>query len=485
MDSDSHGHVSYEPDQEGDNWQKVDARVLGQILAAQNMVFALPDTTHVAEFYAQTLLLIPGIIACRVCVGNKSTQAGRMEISACAECNAVHNFDENDESLLPANSSFQCRLANQPAIRVIPIDSYQHHFGLLVFKIEDTVVFDHYYPFLYNLSNYVAIVLENRLQKDWLQKARDELERRVEERTHDLTVANEALALSRLAALHSMQEAIDAQKRVEKANTELQREIAERRHAEEEIQKLNQELEQRVLDRTAQLEAVNKELEAFAYSVSHDLRAPLRHIDGFIELLQRRTKTLFDDQSQHYMQMIAESVKKMGTLIDDLLSFSRMSRNEMITGKIDLYRLIQETIHELRFEMQDRSIEWHIATLPAVVGDPSMLKLVMTNLISNALKFTRLCKHPKIEIGSFQGIENDTIFFVRDNGVGFDMAYADKLFGVFQRLHHQEDFEGTGIGLADVRRIINRHGGRTWAEGKIDQGATIYFSLPTPRKDGM
>jgi len=229
------------------------------------------------------------------------------------------------------------------------------------------------------------------------------------------------------------------------------------------------------------LQAANKELEAFSYSVSHDLRAPLRHIDGYASLLAKTVGSTLTDKGQRYLQTISDSAKQMGQLIDDLLVFSRMGRQEMLHATVDLNQLVKTVIHDLRLDLQAKPISWTIGALPTVSADPAMLRQVYMNLISNAVKFTATRSEPKIEIGARDGPPGEIELFVRDNGVGFDMQYVNKLFGVFQRLHRNDEFEGTGIGLANVRRIIHRHGGRTWADGALDQGATFYFSLPIKR----
>jgi signal transduction histidine kinase/DNA-binding response OmpR family regulator len=252
----------------------------------------------------------------------------------------------------------------------------------------------------------------------------------------------------------------------------------ERRQAEARMEQFNAELEQRVKQRTEQLEVANRELEAFSYSVSHDLRAPLRHMDGFVEILRCSIpQEQLNDQTQRALQVISEAARKMGRLIEDLLAFSRMARVEMNATPVNLAAAIDRVRGELECDCKGREVLWDIQPLPTVSGDPEMLRLVLTNLIANALKYTRLCESARIEIGT-QTAEGETVIFVRDNGCGFDPQYAHKLFGVFQRLHSAKEFDGTGIGLAIVRRIVMRHGGRVWAEGSLNNGATFYFSLP-------
>jgi PAS domain S-box-containing protein len=226
-----------------------------------------------------------------------------------------------------------------------------------------------------------------------------------------------------------------------------------------------------------ELAVVNQELEAFSYSVSHDLRAPLRHIHGYVEMLRAATAGQLSDKAQHYLATIAEASVEMGDLIDDLLAFSRVGRAEIAGVPIELGTLVQDVIRGLEMAIDGRAIVWQIAPLPRVIGDASLLKQVLTNLIDNAIKYSRTRDPATIEIGCAGEEAGRAILFVRDNGVGFDMQYRDKLFGVFQRLHRAEEFEGTGIGLATVRRIISRHGGRVWAEGALNTGATFYLTL--------
>lgn len=251
----------------------------------------------------------------------------------------------------------------------------------------------------------------------------------------------------------------------------------ERRTAEEKTNRLNAELEQRVIERTAKFEAANKELESFSYSISHDLRAPLRHIDGFVQLLAKREADRLDATSEHYLKVVSDAVTKMGLLIDALLAFSRTSRVEVKSVRVDLNLIIDEAKNELGPAMSSRNIKWTIADLPSVKGDAVLLGIVITNLLSNAIKYTRARSEAHIEIGVSDETDREVTFFVRDDGAGFDMQYADKLFGVFQRLHREDEFEGIGIGLATVQRIVHRHGGTIRAESLPDKGTTFYVTL--------
>jgi light-regulated signal transduction histidine kinase (bacteriophytochrome) len=266
------------------------------------------------------------------------------------------------------------------------------------------------------------------------------------------------------------------------------------------LRRLNSELEARVQQRTRELServqeveslaralkeangnllAANEDLESFSYSVSHDLRAPLRNVTGFLELLSRHTPTEREPERVRIMTIVQNETKRMGRLIDDLLAFARLGRSDLQLQQVNLEELVATVREELKSEIGERSVQWQVGPLPHVRGDPALLRLVFANLLGNAVKFTRGRAEARIEIGATLPTHGDTMptVFVRDNGAGFDPKYRDKLFGVFQRLHHSRDFEGTGIGLANVKRIVSRHGGRVWAEGRVDQGATFHFTI--------
>ena len=265
-------------------------------------------------------------------------------------------------------------------------------------------------------------------------------------------------------------------------NNELKTQIEARKLAERETLKLNSELEQRIHDRTAQLEIVNTELEAFSHSVSHDLRAPLRHINGFAEILKEEFYDQLPEKARSYLNTIEDAAKKMNRLIDDLLNLSRTNRTELKKSTIKMNQVLDDALSEVQPLMENRKVDINISTLPEVIGDYNLLRLVWVNLLDNAIKYTRPRKKAVIKI-DYKEEKEEFIFCIQDNGVGFDMNYAQKLFGAFQRLHSTDEFEGTGIGLSNVRRIISRHSGRTWAEAEVDKGASFYFSLPKKTVD--
>lgn len=324
--------------------------------------------------------------------------------------------------------------------------------------------------------------LEQRL------RALEETQRATLNILEDFDSEKARLEAAQQAALNILEDFEAEKAKVAATNVELSEEVAERKRTEQalarhtkELARSNAELEQAnqtLRQRTSELQAVNAELETFTYSVSHDLRAPLRHVDGFSRILVEEWGGQLDPAAHQYLQRIRAAIRQMAVMVDELLHLARVGRQELRQQVTGLNSLVEEVLRDLKPEMEGRQIEWRIGSLPFVDCDPGLMKQVFANLLSNAVKYTRPRPAALIEVDAINHNGQPAVF-VRDNGVGFSMKYADKLFGVFQRLHRAEDFEGTGVGLATVQRILQKHGGRIWAHAELDKGATFYFTLGT------
>ncbi|HEY4965514.1 MAG TPA: ATP-binding protein [Puia sp.] len=309
-----------------------------------------------------------------------------------------------------------------------------------------------------------------------------------EKRAAELIIANKELAYQNEEKEKRAAELIIANKELAYQNEEKEKRAAELlitnrelKQAEADIRQLNEELEQKVVERTSQLESVNKELESFSYSVSHDLRAPIRAINAYTRILMDDYSEKMDSDGTKVIHSIMRNAKKMGELIDDLLAFSKLGRKQVTVSDVDMTALVNHVREELLFGDGDVIPEFHMSKLPPAKGDQSLIKQVWINLISNAIKYSKYNSKINIRIGAYEK-DNQVVYYVKDDGAGFDMLYYDKLFGVFQRLHSQEEFEGTGIGLAIVQKIVNRHNGTVWAESIVNEGSSFYFSLPAIKK---
>ena len=315
--------------------------------------------------------------------------------------------------------------------------------------------------------------------REFATQTRD-FELQVASRVADLVTENSELAADRVAALRRIEDAVAARRRAERLAAALQREVEERRRAEDELRRFKLDLEVRVASRTAELEAANRELEAFVYSVSHDLRAPLRAIDGFSYIVAEDAEGRLTDADREHLQRVRAAAQRMGTLIDELLAFSRASRQQPLSEDVDMVELVGAVVDELRRVHPERRVDVVVAPHLRARADPSLLRMILENLLGNAWKFTSHHHEARIEVGAIE-VNGERAYFVRDDGAGFDAGAAHHLFGAFQRYHSPDEFDGDGIGLAIVHRLVGRHGGRVWAESAVEQGATFYFTLgPSP-----
>ena len=447
------------------NGQSVpDPAILGQILLLQSTIHAAPDEKCLAEMLVHEMTLLPGVADCTLCIEGLITKSrGSCGTPASAHCPL--NSDT------PLVSCSDCRVARFPSHegwQRFELRTYHREYGAFFLNIRDQASFAPYSVFVGNTANLTALVIENDRVAMELNRVNRGLDELVEERTSQL---REAHALLEQRVEERTAELKVRTDEAEKLNTEMATVMKD-------LQTSNARLEAA----TRELIASNKELDSFSYSVSHDLRAPLRHIDGFIKLLMKNEKDRLGPESLRFVERIVVAVGRMGQLIDDLLAFSRMGRGELHLERVNSNEIVEHVRSELCSSAEDRRIAWDIGELPAVLADGSLLRQVWENLIGNAIKYTGPRENAHIEIGATrEGVteekSTEVAFFVRDNGVGFDPQYTNQLFGVFHRLHRADEFEGTGIGLANVRRIVERHGGRVWAEGELERGATFYFTL--------
>jgi len=451
----------------------VDARILGRLFVAQSTFSIFSEYRKMGAFIRCAVEEVPGVASCAVCMpGAEGPRFGNEPAPECAGCDVL----KGDINHAPGSP---CRLSDRADIRAYPLRTQDRHFGFLLIKVEDGGPWAPYEPFVGNMAYSLAVNIESQSRRDRLEAAnaelsslRDNLEKLVQERTAALEASNQILR-GKESHIHALLEESEQGRRT------LLGILEDMRLAEEEIRKLNAELERRVEERTVQLATANKELEAFSYSVSHDLRAPLRAVDGFsYALLQDYAKRL-DDEGQDYLKRIRAAAKRMGQLIDDMLTLSRISRATLRKESVDVSALARSVLTELEEAEPQRQVDVQIAENLHAEADPNLLRIALENLLGNAWKFTSKTPQAKIEFGQVGDTRPAPLatFFVRDNGAGFDMAYAEKLFGAFQRLHRQDEFPGTGIGLATVARIIHRHGGEVRAEGTMGQGATFFFTL--------